>query len=93
MLTVVTDKKVYQFNLSTYEIEKKFKEAALNETIDQTGKSMRARFRHAEHELIVKELLIPTKNIRKIDFEAKKFYRNQMYYSIKTLCTMEEVCR
>ena len=83
MLTVRTKKQILKFNLTNFTNEELFKEAALNHTIDQTGKKLRVRFRHADYLRTVKEFILDTKNILSINFEEKKYYENNMYYSIE----------
>ena len=84
MLILTTENEIFKFNLSSYELEKYFKEIALNHTIDQTGKKLLVKFRHGERRQDeINRVKIDSKIIRSIKFERKIYYENFMYYSIK----------
>ena len=92
MLIVKTKTQEIRFNMRNFEVEKNFKEIALNHVIDQTGKRLLMRFCHADHETKIGEQVLDTKELLRIEFKLKKFYENYSYYSIKNLTT-EEPCR
>lgn len=91
MLTIKTSMQLLKFNLSNYTTEKQFKEIVFNHTIDQSGTRLLVRFRHANYKRTVKEIILDTKSVLRIDFTERKFYENFMYYSIENL-VMGEVC-
>ena len=91
MLTIKTKSQLIKCNMRNFEVEKNFKEIALNHVIDRTGKRLLMRFCHADHDTKVDEKVLDTKEILRIEFKSKKFYENYCYYSIKNLTTEKSI--
>lgn len=87
MLKIKTTSQLIKCNLRDYEVEKTFKEVALNHVIDQTEKKLLLRFCHADHDTKVGEEVLDTKEVLRIDFAPQKYYEQIAYYSIQDLIT------